>query len=466
MTWIRALTVRGLAACHVVALLSFAWQADILVGPQGLAPVGERLRLIAENGGMASTPTLLWFWPTLGGVYALCAVGLVLAVALIAGLPWEGPALLAAWAVYLSICTVADPFLSFQWDTLLLEATFVALLVARWTRNAPDPPRWAWWALWWLVFRLMFFGGWVKIASGDPTWADFTALDYHFWTQPLPNPVSRWAAHWPHAVHAVGVGFTFAVELLAPWPIPFGRWPRLVAAAAFTSLMGMLAFTGNYGFFQLLAVVLCVPLLDDGFVPAWLGRRLGPETPGRPWRVNLGLPVALGWAFLTLLWIPGFRALPRPAQQLLVWAAPFRSANPYGLFAVMTTDRIEIVFEGSWDDGATWRELDLRYKPGPVDRVPAQIAPHMPRVDWQLWFAALGTCRDNPWVPWLMQRTVDGSEPIERLFVPGTFDRGPPDAMRAQAFRYRFTEPGAADVWSREPLGLYCPQVVRRTPGK
>lgn len=438
---IRSLYLRGLALCHVLALGSYACQIEVLVGEAGLAPVRERLQLVAEAGAQLSAPTLLWLWPTTTGVYALCGVGIAVAVAVLAGLSWEGPALLVLWAVYLSLCTVSDPFLSFQWDALLVEATFVSLLVARWTRDAPEPPPWAWWAQWWLVFRLMFFGGWVKLSSGDPTWANGTALDWHFWTQPLPNPISRGAHHWPGWLHTVGVGFTFGVELLLPWLIPLGRVPRRIAAAGFAALMGMLALTGNYGFFQILSVVLCVPLLVD---PA-ARKRFGP-----------GAPVAAIWTLLTLLWIPGIRSLPAPALVALQLAAPFRSANPYGLFAVMTTDRVEIVFEGSWDDGETWRELDLRYKPGPVDRVPPQVAPHMPRIDWQLWFAALGDCEGNPWVPWMMQLTVDGSEAMQGVFLPGTFPDGPPARMRALAYRYRFSAPGSDRVWDRELLGDWC----------
>jgi lipase maturation factor 1 len=175
-----------------------------------------------------------------------------------------------------------------------------------------------------------------------------------------------------------------------------------------------------------------------------------------------GLALAIPWVLLSLLWIPGYQALPRPGQWALEVSAPFRSVNPYGLFAVMTTDRIEVTLEGSWDGGQTWKELDLRYKPGPVDRVPAQIAPHMPRVDWQLWFAGLATCQRNAWVEWLMQRVADGSPAMADLFVAGTFDAGFPLQVRALAYRYTFSPPGADTVWDRELLGRYCPDTAVR----
>lgn len=467
---IRTLYLRALGACHVMAQVSLWVQSDALFGDQGIAPVRQVVAAMHARSSLAEAPTLLWFWPTPTGLTAVAWLGIAAGLALVAGVPVEGPLLLVAWAAYLSLCTVGDLFLGYQWDALLLEATFAALFVARW-RPGPggvggaDPPAWAWWAQGWLLFRLMFLAGWVKLASGDPTWRDLSALDVHFWTQPLPNPVSRWAHHWPHEVHAAGVVFTFVVELGLPWLMLVGRWPRAIAAAGFTALMGMLALTGNYGFFQPLTVALCIPLLDDGLLPARmraLVARMGPAgRSGGSGRVATPLlAVAVVWAALGAAWIPGYRAVPAPVQQAMALASPFRSVNPYGLFAVMTTDRIEIVFEGSWDRGQTWRELDLRNKPGRLDQVPPQAAPHMPRVPWQLWFAALSTCDRNPWVERLMRRVVDGSPAVLALFDDGTFagpgHDGPPDRVRALAYRYTFTPPGSEGVWARKLLGRYC----------
>ncbi|MEQ1508431.1 MAG: lipase maturation factor family protein, partial [Myxococcota bacterium] len=225
--------------------------------------------------------------------------------------------------------------------------------------------------------------------------------------------------------------------------------------------------------------VLCVPLLDDevldraagvvAAVPGPVGAtadrqrsrlraHAAAEVPARG--LGWAWPVAAAWAAVSLAWFPGYRAVPPAVREVLAAIAPLRTVNPYGLFAVMTTDRIEVVFEGSWDHGATWRELPSRYRPGPVDRVPPQVAPHMPRIDWQLWFAGLGTCRENPWVIRWMQRVVDGSPAVLRTFADGTFDDGPPDQVRAEAVRYTFAPPGAPVVWEREDRGPYCAGVV------
>ncbi len=463
----RTLYVRGLALVHLVAIASFWWQAAALVGDDGILPMASYLDATWRRlgaGAWLELPTVLWMWPTATALHALCGTGMVIALALLLGFPLEGPALLLLWATYLSLSSVGQQFMGFQWDALLVEATFTAMLVAQWLPKPTEPPRWAWWIQWWLVFRLMFFAGVVKLASGDPTWADWTALDVHFWTQPLPNPLSRWAHHWPGWLHQAGVGLTFLVELALPFAILLGRRGRLAAFASFVALMGMLAATGNYGFFPLLSVVLCLSLLDDGHLASVLPRRLVDHVGAAERRgTHLGLPVALAIVALSGLRSVDYRSLPGWGRQVVQLAAPFRTVNPYGLFAVMTTDRVEIVLEGSDDGGATWRELHLRHKPGPVDRVPTQVAPHMPRVDWQLWFASLGTCRQNPWVVQLLHRVADGSEAVEPLFVRGTFDGGHPELVRAVAWRYTFSAPGSDVVWDRERLGLYCP-VVKRVP--
>jgi hypothetical protein len=468
MLAVRSLYLRGIALCHLLALLSFWVQAEALVGDGGITPLSRYLpAILAGRGPLAhlQLPSLLWLWPDMAAVHLLLLVGVGLSVALLVGsvgvgIVWEGPVVVALWAIYLSLCSVSDVFLGYQWDSLLVEATFCAAFVARWHPQTGEPPRWAWWVQWWLLFRLMFFAGYVKWTSGDPSWPQLTALDVHFWTQPLPGPLSRWAHHWPAWLHALGVMFTLLVELVVPFAIPFGRQARLLAASLFSALMLALALTGNYGFFQLLTVVLCLSLLDDRHLPRWLRERLTPASVGSPgW--HLGLPLASLWFLVSLLWGVGYEELPPAGQRTLQALYPFRTVNPYGLFAVMTTDRLEIVLEGS-DDGQRWRELHTRFKPGPLDRVPPQVAPHMPRVDWQLWFAALGSCRENPWLIRLMMQVADGSRAIEGLFLPGTFEQGHPQKVRAVIYRYTFAAPGSEAVWERELLGPYCPTVERR----
>ncbi|MEN0064259.1 MAG: lipase maturation factor family protein [Myxococcota bacterium] len=462
-TGVRTLYIRGLALVHVIAFLSVWGQAQALIGHDGLAPFAELFAAAeAQLGPEApwALPSVLWLSPTDTALHVACGLGTLVAFAILAGAPFAGPLLLGLAILYVSLSSAGWVFYNFQWDTLLVETTVVAAFVAPWRRDAPEPPLAAWLLQWWLLFRLMFFAGVVKLTSGDPTWANFTALDVHFWTQPLPNPLSRLAHFAPGWLHAVGVGGTFVVELGLPFLILAGRHARWVAFVGFTGLMLGLTVTGNYGFFQLLSIVLALTLLDDEHL-AWFGCRPRPMPPRPPFGRTAAITAGVALFTLSVLQLVPASRRPEVGQQALQVVRPFRIVNRYGLFANMTTDRPEVIFEGSTDQGATWTELPLRYKPGPLDRVPPQVAPHMPRLDWQLWFAALGDCRRHPWVVRLMREVANGNPRMDGFFRPGTFDEGRPAWVRAVRYRYTFAPFGEGRVWNRVRLGPYCQGVVR-----
>ncbi len=458
----RAVFFRALAAVYLVALLSLWPQFEPLFGSDGVLPAVDYLARLADHLGIERfwrAPTLLWLWPSDAGVHALFAAGVALALALLWGTPLDGWVLLGMWAVYLSIATAAQLWLGYQWDSLLIEVTFCAAL---WAPFLPGPvrppPTWARWLLYWVVFKLFFFAGLVKLTSGDPTWRDGTALTYHYWTQPLPNPVSWYADRLPDALHAFSQWAMFAIELVVPFGIALGARARRVVFFPLVLLMGLLALTGNYGWFQLLSVVLCLVLIDDAawrrVLPSALLDRV-PEARAAP--RHLGLPVAALLFLTSLLFAAGYDALPPWGQAWARAAWPFRTANSYGLFAVMTTERPVVVFEMS-EDGARWEPIWPRYQTGPVDRMPPQVAPHMPRLDWQLWFAALGDCRSAPWVLKVQVMLAQGHPGVWRLFAterPATFPRH----VRTTRWMYRFAEPGSDDWWVREYAGPFCPTV-------
>jgi hypothetical protein len=310
----------------------------------------------------------------------------------------------------------------------------------------------------------------VKLASGDPTWLDLSALTYHYWTQPLPNPISPLFHALPAAFHELSAVIMFVIELLGPF-LCWGPPPlRRAACASFVGLMGLLAFTGNYGFFQLLSVVLCLSLLDDDAI-AWLtrGRLRLAEAPVHWTRWIVALPVALAWTGLVAVRLALWVAPPEEPSERTVRAiralSGWRTVNQYGLFAVMTTERPEIEFQGS-DDGVIWKAYALRYKPGDVDRGPPIVAPHMPRLDWQLWFAALSACEDEPFVRNTAYRLLQGEPDVLGLFAVNPFPDEPPRYVRTVLYEYRFAGDPALDDepdaehgrwWTRRALGLYCP---------
>ncbi len=481
-TW---LFLRLFGVVCFIAFVSFWTQAHGLVGSQGILPAEPFFAAVRERFGLAEGiarfPALFWIVGAGdGALHAVCGAGAALSLSLAAGVA-PGPCLLGIYACYLSLSTAGRVFMGFQWDGLLLETALVGTLLAPWRGSwtppgrAPEPAAVARVLVLFLLVRLMFASGAVKLLSGDELWTSLRALEVHYETQPLPTWAGWWAHQLPASVQRASCAAMFAIELGAPllifWPRP---WPRRVAFAALVSLQVLIAATGSYGFFNLLAIALCVPLLDDAGVrrvlPAALARRLEPAEPAPPppapraLLVPAGILALLG-ALNFLGGLAGFRALPGPVLAVLGAAQPFELASPYGLFAVMTPDRPEIVIEGSLD-GREWRAYELPWKPGDPLRAPRLNAPHQPRLDWQLWFAALSDWRRNPWVEALLVRLLEGAPPVLALFERNPFPDGPPRHVRAVVYDYRFTSRderrATGAYWRRQEQGLYGPVLSRR----
>jgi hypothetical protein len=316
----------------------------------------------------------------------------------------------------------------------------------------------------------------VKLMSGDETWRHLTALEYHYYTQPLPTWTSWYMQQLPGWFQQLSVILTFMAELIVPVLI-FG--PRLWRQAACAALIGfqlLIAATGNYGFFNLLTIVLCLLLVDDEVFPTRLRARMGVEPDlisagrRRPWpRWLIISVVTIVFALTAVPFLENCRLItdwPESLVKLRQGIASFQTFNRYGLFAVMTTDRKEIIVEGS-NDGKTWIPYEFKWKPGEVGRWPAFTTPHLPRLDWQMWFAALGDYRRSPWFMTFQIRLLQGSPEVLRLLEKNPFPDHPPRYVRAILYEYYFTdfahrkETGA--WWRRELQGAYCPVISLRT---
>ncbi len=482
----RALFLRLLGVVYFLAFLSLWVQVDGLIGSRGILPAAEYMagaRAWANEQRLGVDafrllPTLTWWSAGDGFLHALCAGGAAAALLLAGGVAPAATTFLL-WLDYLSLSVVSRDFLSFQWDALLLETGLLAVFLSPWSltlsRARSAPSRVVVGLLKWLLFRLMFSSGVVKLASGDPSWRDLTALTYHYETQPLPTWIGWYAHQLPLWFQKLSATTMFTIELAVPFLIFAPRRLRLVAAGAFVAFQALIAATGNYCFFGLLTIVLCVALLDDSALraatPGWLRAR--EESPadvvdrGRWPRWIIGAITAvvliassieLGWAFRTdLPW-------PSPLVAVFRLVAPFRSVNGYGLFMVMTKSRPEIVIEGS-NDGLTWRAYEFRYKPGDLSRRPAFVAPHQPRLDWQMWFAALGSWEDNPWLQRFCQRLLSGSPPVLGLLAVNPFPEQPPQQLRAMLYVYRFSNAEerrrTGQWWHRELREQYSPVLSR-----
>jgi predicted DCC family thiol-disulfide oxidoreductase YuxK len=455
------LFLRTLGAIYLIAFASFAVQASGLIGSHGISPVAEYLHSLREYYGAVywQVPTVFWLNAGDRMIKAVGIGGICLSVLLLLGVRWR-ILRVVLFVLYLSLVTAGQEFMGYQWDALLLEAGFLAILLG----SSPIVI----WLYRWLLFRLMFLSGVVKLASGDPSWRHFTALPVHYETQPLPTPLAWYMYQLPEWFQRSSVGVVFFVELLVPFLIFTPRRVRLFAARAIIVLQILILLTGNYAFFNVLTIAFCLFLVDDAFLRRVLPKMMsaGIDERSRPWSR------AVCGAFASLaLFVGGFQ-VARPfgvrwslADAAIRLVSPYEIINSYGLFAVMTTTRPEIVIEGS-NDGVTWLAYGFKYKPGELTRRPAWVAPHQPRLDWQMWFAALGDYQSDPWIVRFMGRLLQGSPEVLGLVERNPFPDGPPHYIRAQLYQYSFTSPAERKStgawWKRELKGAYVPAVSLR----
>ncbi|HEY3839627.1 MAG TPA: lipase maturation factor family protein, partial [Bryobacteraceae bacterium] len=403
-----------------------------------------------------------WWWHGDEPLELACWVGAGLAVICAFGV-LQRPIFAALYVLYLSLVTAGQVFMGYQWDFLLLESGFLAIFLT------PSLPRV--WLCQWLIFRLMFESGCVKLLSHDPTWANLTALSYHYQTQPLPTPLAWYAEQLPMGFQKFSTAMVFVVELGLPF-LTFGpRRLKQLAAAGFVMFQVLIMLTGNYTCFNLLAMALCLSLLDDQF---WgrlgAGRRSTALNEGStPSRIVSAVLTAVVLLVSGTELINMFResALPSTARSLVAKLSPFGIINSYGLFASMTTTRMEIEIQGSLD-GENWKTYTFRYKPGDPARAPRWVAPHQPRLDWQMWFAALSNYRENPWFSSLMVRLLTASPDVLQLFESVPFGEKRPRFVRALAYEYQFSDIHVKETshawWVRQPKGLYFPSAGLRNP--
>lgn len=452
------MVLAGIGFCYLIAFVSLGVQVRGLIGSDGIMPAasllaaaktqlgGARFWLFPSVAWLSASDRALSLYCWLGG---LASLGLVFDMAAV-------PCAFLCWFLYLSLSCVGADFMSFQWDVLLLEAGLIAVFLAPWRRNAA-PSRGALWLMRFLLLKLMLQSGLVKIFSGDPSWRNLTALTYHYWTQPLPTPLAWYMNRLPLWAHKVSCLAVFCIELVAPILVLFPRRARAAGACLIGFLMVVIALSGNYGFFNLLTIVLCLSCLDDRFFKP--GEQPPPQTAApkaRTWSIAVLATLSLTIGLFETLSIAG-SAPPAPVRALISAVSPFRSFNSYGLFAVMTKTRSEIAIEVT-SDGREWLEWPFLYKPGAPHRAPVLAAPHMPRLDWQCWFASLGEPTDSPWFGNLIFRLLEGSPSVTRLMGPSPLGSTPP--LYARAIRYETSfSPRGPDWWARTRQGLFFPVV-------
>jgi len=501
--WARRWFLRALGTIYLIAFVSLWVQVNGLVGSDGMLPANQFLPAVRAQIGpdaYALLPTLCWFGQSDAFLYFLCGSGVLFSLLLIFGIA-PAISLVALFVLYLSLTIAGQIFFNFQWDVLLLEAGFLSIFFAPWRlwprrfsveavvpaannfhhsvdmpatalatpsrQQEPPVSRAGLFLLKLLLFKLMLMSGVVKLTSGDPSWWNLTALDYHYWSQPLPTVFGWLADKSPEWFKHFSVAFCIVIEIVAPFFIWAPRRLRLGAAGLMIFLQVGIGLTGNYCFFNLLTIALCLLLIDDSATGMSLhgvrGQRGALLVPDR-----LGAWGAVAVFILTFpinAWLifSAFKPLARPPRALAnVYERleAFRIVNGYGLFRVMTKDRCEIVLEGS-TDGIDWLPYEFKWKPGDVKRAPGWCAPHQPRLDWQMWFAALETPQENRWLIALVFRLLQGSRDVSGLLSRNPFPGKPPRYIRAMFYRYRFTTVDERHQigawWKREELREYLP---------
>jgi hypothetical protein len=479
----RWLFLRALGIIYFIAFTSLSVQVSGLIGKKGILPVGRYLQAVRNalgRKGYVEYPSLAWIDSSDRALNFFCLAGMLLSILLFFGVQTT-PVLFFCWALYLSFVTVGQVFLSYQWDALLLEAGFLSIFLVPPSifpgQAAAAPSPLVIFLLRWLLFRLMFMSGIMKIASHAPTWRNFTALQYHYETQPLPTPLAWYMYRLPLWFQKLSTLFALFVEIAIPF-LFFGPDVIRVVGGILTILLQLLILlTGNFAFFNILTIALTIPLFYEGLIrDAFQGSILSlilPQTAPTThtaWGNILIIPITAVLVITSLLFIYNRlnqKALLSPFGQkvLIPWmqiAAAFRLVNSYGLFTVMTIQRPEISIEGSLD-GENWLPYEFKYIPGDPKRRPPIVAPHQPRLDWQMWFAALGTYNDNPWLLHFVERLLDDSPHVIDLMEKNPFPEKPPKYIRAWLYDYHFSSPAEkaqnGSWWRREELGLYLPPV-------
>jgi hypothetical protein len=489
----RWLFLRALGLIFFSAFYSLVFQIRGLIGPNGVLPAHDYLAQVARVMGSARfwyAPTLFWYSASDRFLLGVCIVGLVASLLLTLNLAPRAM-LVVCLVAFLSFIAAAQDFASYQSDGMLLEAGFISLFFVppgwrpRWAERHP-PSRASRWLLIWLMFRIYFESGIAKMLGHDPEWRDFTAMDQYYQNGPLPTWIAWYAHQLPHAFHAATAVITLALELVLIFAIFLPRRSRIVLFFVITPWQIGIILSSNYAFLNYIVMVLGILLLDDKFL-AWMlpsalrpapvapaaEQAIAPEAaPG--WRDYLSVSVQgifLTWIFyatsaiLILMLNPAAPLWGAPIRAL----EPFRFANEFGLFAVMTRNRYEIEFQGS-NDGKTWVPYPFRNKPQDIHAAPRIYAPYQPRFDWNLWFASLGSWRQYRFVLNVEERLLSGDSDVLSLFAANPFPGHPPEQIRVILWQYWFTnwkerrEQGA--WWRREETGLYAPTLGRTPDGR
>ncbi len=458
--WGRLILERGTATVYLIAFVCAARQFRGLIGERGMLPVPQYL----ANRSLRSTPSVFHLRYSDGFFATVCWAGAAISAAMAVGLAdavpvWAAVLLwLLLWGLYLSIVNVGQIWYSFGWESLLLEA---GLLVAFVGNDDVAPPVLVMWLTRWLLFRVEFGAGLIKL-RGDRCWRDLTCLDYHHETQPMPGPLSWFFHHLPRPLHRVEVAGNHVAQLVLPFGL-FAPQPVAGVAAGIIAVTQLwLVFSGNFSWLNWLTIVLAVSVIDSSTAAAVLGISPPANVPATQPHWYAGLVIMFTALIVVRSWYPA-RNLVSRRQRMNIAYDPLRLVNSYGAFGSINRTREEVILEGTaqsdLSDETVWAEYEFKGKPGDVRRMPRQWSPYHLRLDWLMWFLPISPAYAQPWLIPLCRGLLSNERSIIKLLRTNPFPDTPPVRVRAVLYRYRYSTPRELVLrrvwWQRERIGEY-----------
>jgi Lipase maturation factor len=477
----RFVMLRLLGFVYAVAFLVAAKQILPLIGSDGLLPVNLFLEQVqhqlgSQVAGFMQLPSLFWFAHSDAVLQTTAWIGFALSCVVMAGYA-NAILMTVLWVLYMSFVHVGQDWYGYGWEIQLLETGFFAIFLSPLLDGRPfpkrEPPVVVLWLFRWLIFRIMVGAALIKL-RGDSCWRNLTALYYHFETQPIPGPLSRWFNFLPHWILKLGVVFNFLAELIAPWFAFYPRIGRRIAGVIMVLFQLTLISSGNLSFLNWLTIVPVLACFDDGFWAKLLPHALVKRATAAAASAQPSLPMQrTAWgvaAVITLLSLQPVANLISPDQIMNTSFDSLDLVNTYGAFGSVGRERFNVVFEGTdaatLDSNAVWKAYPYQALPVALNKRPPQIAPYQPRLDWQMWFAAMSTPEQYPWTLNLIWKLLHNDPGTLSLFGRNPFPKKPPHYIRAVLYRYQFTPPGnpAGNWWTRKKLGLWLPPLSADDP--
>lgn len=477
----RFMILRLLGIIYAIAFLVAINQILPLIGSNGLLPVSDYLNHISSalgssTDGFIRLPSIFWWWHSDSALLTVAWIGLILSCLVIAG--YANAIILAVlWFLYMSFVHVGQEWYGYGWEIQLTETGFLAIFLCPLLDMRPFPkypPPFLIIVLFrWLICRIMLGAGLIKL-RGDDIWRNSTALYYHFETQPIPGPLSRWFHFMPRIALKAGVWFNWLAEIVAPF---FVFWPRIarhIAGVIIILFQLNLVISGNLSFLNWLTIVPALACFDDGFWERILPRRLVLNAAAAEEKSVVSKPALNTAKFIALIVgllsiTPVFNMISS-RQVMNASFDPLDLVNTYGAFGTVGKERFNVVFEGTTDNDSTdkahWKEYNYKGLPVLTDKHPPQVAPYQLRLDWQMWFAAMSTPTEYPWTVHLVSKLLHNDPGALSLFAGNPFSTQPPRYVRAVLYRYAFAKPGnpQKQYWNRTRLGLWLPAMSANDP--